>query len=207
MRALPLLLLAACSPSFEETLAKHRTAVESRLAAIEEIRKKDLPRIDEDSIRVDGPAPDFQPTYDGGRPNAVVEGIDEGPGMLEEAARMIATGRRGDVHEKTAALYFEVVAELRYFLLVKIVQRKEPRIVDDKKFIPGFIEAEAHLFSIEKREHLGGFRFRAMNEKTVAVTALREETSLEADLRAEFRRRFLEALAKHLPDSKPPFRG
>lgn len=206
MRALPLLLLVGCSPSFETTLAKHRQAVEGRIAAIDEFRKKDLPRLTEDTIRPDGPAPDFLPTYDGGRPNAVVEGVDDGPGMLDAVVRMVRTGQRGEVHEKTAGEYLEVVAELRYFLLVKVIQKKEPRVLDDSKFMPGFIEAEAHLFSIEKREHLGGFRFRAMNENKVAATAIEEEKALEADLRTEFRRVFLEALKKHLPGSRPPFR-
>ncbi len=82
--------------------------------------------------------------------------------------------------------------QLRYLVVTKVIDFKDFKFLEDKKFIGGTFKAEAHVFDIETGAHAGGVTFEGASSS--------ETSDPESDLEDRFNRARVAALTTALPD-------
>jgi len=90
------------------------------------------------------------------------------------------------------------VRQMRYVLVVRHLEVREPEVVDDPtrglpEFESGHIQGEALLFDLEAGQYLGGFAFEASNSEAVE-TRIEVTKHMRRDLRDDLRQQATEAI-------------
>ncbi len=223
-RVVPLLaplLFSACRPSLRDVVERHRKECEQKMAALQEVglRVASLPKLAEDRVELAAPPPEFDsnalllpaedlPTLENApryplRLEANIEWFWTALSLLRKSRESLDSDKSIEPSEAEKPLLR--LKSLRYVLAIRGVEYVAAG-VRDLGFVPGRYAAEAHLFEIDSRKHLGGFRIEAQSSErvTVAILGGNSAADLEADLAKNAREAIRASLEKFAPGSRLP---
>jgi hypothetical protein len=94
---------------------------------------------------------------------------------------------------------FDDLAGIRWILVVRDVRFTPPRLHNDREFDNGYYRGEALLFDGLSARYIGGFRFGASIEMSVAAATTAGETALVGRLVANARAALADAIHTIMP--------
>lgn len=206
--------LPACKrePEAAPVVAKHRAAVEARLATLAKIGAalKSVAPLKADKVALDaGPLVLGRTLSVASSDNAVMQtdkqladvgaSADFDLGTLGQAARCKEAMKPDSIERWSASVAEEALAlctRAKYVVVLRTVEHKRPEVVGDK-FDEGKVVAEVHVFNWDAAKHLGGFRVTAVNSDTVTSYDKEGTSALLRDLEAQLEKAILAGLGKH----------
>jgi hypothetical protein len=203
--------VASCSkpePKLDDEIAKHRAAVEPKLAAAEAIGKAAPPTLAKDGCDLaGGPPPRILVTSgpNKGQGNALIVYVEDladvtaqggspahrvpSTGLLNDCAALVRKKQLAAPSSLTAKgahaqVYLPLCAAAQYLYVIVTKSKTDP-VVSGDSYSPGSMSGEVHLFRLEGSKHLGGFAFNAATP-TEVTTYEGPSRSAQSDVDGKF---------------------